>query len=95
MRLLDLECVEHRDRIVSSNRLRIGFQAVRHVRRRIAARGVADAAMAPAEITQLRLPALVIAAELVDEEDRRSLARFLHVQLHAIFRCDRRHRHRP
>ncbi|MEY9668754.1 hypothetical protein ABIE80_007462 [Bradyrhizobium diazoefficiens] len=51
--------------------------------------------MAPAEIAQLRLPAFVIAAEFMDEEDRRARARLFHMELHTVFGGDHRHRHIP
>src|ERR1700758_2163050 len=90
--LFDVQAIEHSDRIVRRNRLRIGLDTLRYVRRRIAARGVGDAAMAAAEKAQLRLPARMVAAELMDEEDRRALAGFFRMELHAVLGGDHGHR---
>src|SRR6266446_6522360 len=84
MRLVDVQRVEHGNGIVGSDGLRMGVDAVRHVRRRIAACGIGDASVTAAEKAQLRLPACVIAAEFMNEKDRRALARLLHMELHAI-----------
>src|SRR5262245_21801640 len=45
---------------------------------------VADAAIAAREIAHLRLPTQMMAAELVQEQDRVSRARLFVVELHAI-----------
>jgi len=55
-------------------------EVARDVGRRIAARRVDDAAVAAAQRADLRLPAAVVARELVDEEDRRAVAGLLPVQ---------------
>ncbi len=86
--LVDPEPVQHRDRVVGGDGLRIGVEALRHVGRRIAAGRIGDAAVAPAEILQLRLPGRVVAAEFVDEQDRGAFARFLDVELDAVLGGD-------
>ena len=55
--VVDAQRRHHVGGIVGGARLRIGGDVVRHVRRRPAARGVGDAAVAPREIADLRLPA--------------------------------------
>ena len=64
--------------------LRIHLPALRHVRRRVAARVVGDAAIAPAEEADLRLPAVQIIGELVHEHDRRAFSGFFVVQAYAV-----------
>src|SRR5690606_16040700 len=66
------------------NILRILRQRGRHVRGRVAARVERDAAIAAREESELRLPASIVAGELVYEHDRRAAARFLVVELHTV-----------
>jgi hypothetical protein len=80
VRLVDIEPVEHGQHAGALMLEAVIFGARRHVRRRIAARVVGDAAIAPRKIAQLRFPAAVLAHELVHEQDRRSLAGLLVVQ---------------
>jgi erythrin-vacuolar iron transport family protein len=54
-------------------------------------RRVRDAAIPPREVANLGLPAQVMAAELVQKEDRISLAGLFVVELHIIISCDQRH----
>jgi hypothetical protein len=93
--LVDPEPVEHGNGIGGGQRLRIGVDARGHIRRRIAARGIGDAAMAAAEIANLRFPARVVAAEFMDEEDRRACTGLFHIELHAVAGGDHRHRKIP
>ena len=62
--------------VVAAALLRIALDVRWHVRRRIAARVVGDAAVAAREMAHLRLPAAVVAGELVHEHDRRAGCRF-------------------
>src|SRR6185295_1886812 len=82
--LVDPERIEHGTDIVARARLRISLEVLRHVGRRIAARVVGDAAVASREVTQLGLPAAVVAAELMNEHDRRAGAGLLVVKLDAV-----------
>src|ERR1700687_794053 len=52
----------------------------RRIRRRIAARGIGNAAVSAREVTHLRLPIGVVGREFVQENDRRSLAYFLEIE---------------
>src|SRR5438094_7735781 len=56
----------------------------RHVRWRIAARRIGDAAMAAREVAHLRLPVGVVGRELVQEDDRRPASRLFIVKANAI-----------
>ena len=85
----------HRSGVVGRARLRIGRDVVRHVRRRPAPRGVGDAAVAAREVADLRFPAQVMAAELVEEQDRIALARLLVIELNPVVGFDVRHRPFP
>src|SRR6266852_458704 len=57
--------------------LRVRLYVVENVRRRIAARVEGDRAVAAGEEAHLEMPAPVIAGELVDEDQRQALPRFL------------------
>jgi hypothetical protein len=63
--------VQHGDRVGDGPRLGVGLEVARNVGRRIAAGGVGDAPVAPAEGAELRLPAAMVAGELVDEQEWR------------------------
>jgi hypothetical protein len=86
VRLVDLEMIEHRDRVVAEIFIAVDVRGSRHVRRRIAARGIDDAAMLAREMPHLRLPAAVVAGEFVHEQNRRAAAGFLVIEAHAVFR---------
>jgi hypothetical protein len=73
MRLVDLEMIEHGDAIAHHMLVGVGIAVGRRVRRRIATRGIGDAAIALAEFAHLLLPAAVIAGEFMHEQNRRAL----------------------
>src|SRR5579885_1748863 len=70
VRLRDVERVQHCPDIVARPLLRVLLPVFWHIRRRIAACVVGDAAVPPREEAELRLVASVIAGELVDKQDR-------------------------
>src|ERR671934_3140572 len=80
----DPKVVEDCDRVVTRRLLRVDARIGRDVGRREAARVEGDAAVAPAEFSDLRLPPSMIVCELVDKEDRRSGARLLEVKADAV-----------
>ena len=80
MRLGDLEMIEHGERVGVEMLVGVGFGRRRHIGRRIAARGIGDAAVAAREIAHLRLPIGVVGREFVQENDRRSAAGFLEIE---------------
>ena len=87
----DAERVEHAADVVARARLRVALEVLGHVGGRIAARVVGDAAVAAREVAHLRLPAAVVAGELVHEDDRRAAAGLLVVQLDAVVGVQRWH----
>jgi hypothetical protein len=91
MRALDSKMVECGDAIAHHMQIGIGLRIGRHVGRRIAARGISDAAMALAEFAHLRLPAAMVGSEFVHEQDRRARSGFLVIQLHVVGRRCVRH----
>jgi hypothetical protein len=91
----DLEAVEHGDRVRHRALLGVRLRVGGHVRRRVAAGRVGDAAIGPREEPHLRLPAAVVAGELVDEQERLALTGLLGMQLHAVVGHDRWHRGSP
>jgi hypothetical protein len=91
MRAFDLEVIQHRDRVVARVVLRVALRVVRNVRGRKPARGIADAAEVAREEAHLRLPAAMVAGELVDEDHRVTAARFLVVETGSIARLGVRH----
>ena len=86
VRLVDLQVIEDCDDVVARSGLRVFLDVVGNVRRRIAAGVVRDAAVAPREVPQLRLPAPVVAGELVHEDHRVAAAGLLVVELHTVAR---------
>ncbi len=84
MRLVDLERVEHGADVVPGAVLRIARRVLRHVRGRIAARVVGDAAIAPPEIAHLAFVAAIVVGEFVDEDDRRPRPGLLVIEAHAV-----------
>src|SRR5258706_11008049 len=76
--------VQHRDDVIPRMRLRIARAVLRYVGGRKAARVVGDAAEVAREEAQLRLPAAVIAGELVHEHERRAAAALLVIQAGAL-----------
>src|SRR5262249_11383259 len=92
MRLVDAEAVEHRKDVVAGAVLRIALRLRRHVGGRVTAGVVGNAAVAPAEMAQLRLPRAVVAGELMYEHDRRTRTDLLVKEFHAIVGGKVRHR---
>jgi hypothetical protein len=84
VRALDAERVEHAADVVPGAGLRVALEVLGHVGRRVAARVVRNAAVAARKVAHLRLPAAVVAAELVHEHDRRAAARLLEIELDAV-----------
>src|SRR5258706_16291632 len=72
--------VQHRNDVIPRMRLGVARSIFRHVGGRKAARVVGDAAEVAREEPQLRLPAAVIAGELVHEHERRAAAALLVIQ---------------
>ena len=92
MRLGDRQTVEHGTDVVAGALLRIAGTILGHVRWRVAARIERDAAIAPREVTDLRLEAPVIVGELVDKDDRRARPGLLIIQAHTVIGGDMGHR---
>ncbi len=80
MRLADAQVVQHGGDVVRGAGLGVACRIVRDIGRRIAARGVADRAVALAEMPHLRFPGAVVAGEFMHEDQRRAGAGFLIVQ---------------
>ncbi len=81
---IDPQVVEHGDGVVARVDLRIARAVFRHIGRRKTARVVGDAAEIAREKAHLRLPAAMIAGELVDEDERRAAAGFLVMEPGAV-----------
>ena len=86
---------QHCSGIICGARLRIGGHVIAQIGGRPTASGIGDAAIAPAEMAKLRLPAQVMAAELVHEQDWVAFPGFLDIELDAIISADHRHRSHP
>jgi hypothetical protein len=84
VRLVDLQAVEDAADVVTGARLGIAGRVLRHLGGRPASRIEGDATVAPREIAHLRLPAAIVAGELVHEDDRRTAARLLVIELDAV-----------
>ena len=84
VRLVDLQAVEHAADVVAGARLGIAGRVLRHLGGRPASRIEGDATVAPREIAHLRLPAAIVACELVHEDDRRAAAGLLVIELDAV-----------
>ena len=95
MRALDPEMVEHGEDVGGGAGLAVGGGIGRHVRRRIAARAIADGAIGTTEIAHLVVPTAVIAGELMHEDQWRAAAGLLVVEFHDIVGHGKRHRLRP
>jgi len=91
MRLVDLESVHQRDRVVTRDVLAVTGAIGGHVGGRIAALAVGDAAMGPREMPHLRLPGAVVAGIFMHEDHRRAVAGLFVIQPSAIPRSDMRH----
>src|SRR5579863_3317182 len=88
VRPVDRKVIEHGFNVVGGKGLRIGAGAFRHVRWRITPGVEHDAAIAPAEVAQLRFPTSEIACEFVHEDQRRARSGFFAVQPDPVL-CDR------
>src|SRR5271154_2915402 len=84
MRFADLQFVEHGADVVAGAILRIARRIFRHLRGRVAAGVVGDAAIAPPEIAHLAFVTAIVVGEFVDENDRRSRAGFLVIEADAV-----------
>jgi hypothetical protein len=80
MRLRDFEVIEHGERVGVEMFVGVDVGRGRHIRRRVAARGIGDAAMPAREVAHLRLPIGVVGREFVQEDDRRSLTGLFEVE---------------
>src|SRR5258707_11901615 len=80
MSFCDLQMIEHRERISIEMLVSVDLGGSRHIRRRVAARGIADAAVAAREVTHLRLPIGVVGGEFVQEDDGCSAPRLLEIE---------------
>jgi hypothetical protein len=89
---LRAEAVQDGDRIGDRPRLAIGGGIGGNVGGRVPARGVREAPVGTGEVPDLRLPASVVAGELVDEQQRRSGAGGFRVQRDAVVGVDHGHR---
>ena len=86
VRAVDLEMVEHREDVIARMILGVARGIVRDVGGRKPARRKGDAAEVAREEAQLRLPAAVVAGELVDEDERMAASRFVKKKAGAILR---------
>src|SRR5260370_41635707 len=87
----DAQMVETRRDVGGGARLRVGGRARRQVRGRIPPRVEGDAAVALAEMPQLRLPAAGIAGEFMDEDHRNPCPRLLVMEANSVIRSGLRH----
>jgi hypothetical protein len=92
MRLSLPKMVEDGADVVGGARLRVSGDFLRHVGGRIAPCIEGDAAVTLAEVAHLRLPAAVVARELVHEDHGASGAGLLVVQPHAVIGGGQGHR---
>ncbi len=84
MGLGDFEVIEDGQRIGVEMLVGVDLGGGRHIRRRVAARGIGNAAVPAREVTHLRLPIGVVGRELVQEDDRRSAAGLFEVEADMI-----------
>ncbi len=89
---VDAKRIHQCDDIGTGEILAIARRIVGNVRRRIAALTERDAAMRAAEVAHLRLPGAIVTGKFMDEDNRRSRARFLVIQIHAVTGSDFWHR---
>ena len=92
MRLVDLQRIHQRDDVVARDVLAVARRIGRHIRRRITALAVGDAAMGAREVAKLRLPGAVIARIFVDENHGTPGPDFLVIELGPVGRRYMRHR---
>src|SRR4051812_10615729 len=91
VRARDLQAVEHAADVVAGPLLRVAVGVLGNVGGRIATSVVCNAAVQAREVPHLRLPAAVIAAEFVHENDGRAGTGFLVMQSDAVIRFDLGH----
>src|SRR5258708_6684622 len=84
MRAREAEHIEHAEDVVPRALLGIALCIRRHLRRRVTACVIGNAAVAAREMAQLRLPGAPVAGEFVHEYDRRSGTALLVMQSYAI-----------
>ena len=80
MGALDTEMVEDGDCVLYCKGLAVSVGVLWHVRGGIAAGVVGNAAVAPRKVADLRLPAQVVAGELVNEEHGMAGSRLLEIE---------------
>src|SRR6185369_14312879 len=86
MRLLNFQVVEHSERIAVKMLVGVGLGGRRHIRGRVAARGIGNAAVPAREITHLRFPIGVVGREFVQEDNGCSLACLLEIKADIVGR---------
>src|SRR5438034_343074 len=84
VRALEAQMIEHRSDVGGGAPLGIGDLACRHIRRRITSGVECDAAVAPAEMSHLPLPAAMIPGEFVHEDQRRAGTGLLIVKANSV-----------
>jgi hypothetical protein len=84
VRSLEAKTIEDREDIVARPILRVAGRLRGNVGRRVAARVIGDASVAPGEVTHLRFIAAAVAGELMHKDHRLARARVLIVEFHAI-----------
>ncbi len=84
MSFLDTRSAHHVNNVIGGARLRVVLHILWYIRRRIAAGRIRDAAMPAREKVELRLPAPVTPAELVDKDNGGSSASRLIKELYVI-----------
>src|SRR2546422_7180789 len=80
MRSCNLQMVEYCERIGIKVFVGVDVCRRRHIRGRIAARGIGNAAVSAREVAHLRLPIGMVGREFVQEDDGCSLAYFLEIE---------------
>src|SRR5215472_2152164 len=84
MRLGDRQSVQHDPNVLAGAFLRITGPILRHVGRRVAARIVSDAAVAPREVAYLRLKAAPVVGKLVNKNDQVTRSGLLVIEADAV-----------
>src|SRR4030088_3547697 len=86
MSFRNFEMIEHRERIGVEMLVGVDVCRRRHVRRRIAARGIGNAAVPAREVTHLRLPIGMVGRELVQEDNGCSTPGLFEIEAHIVGR---------
>src|SRR5262249_6444283 len=84
VRALDAQMIEQRSDVVAGASLGIGDLACGHIRRRITSGVECDTAIAPAEMSHLRLPAAMIPGEFVHKDQWRARTGLLIVKANSV-----------